>query len=84
MNLLAIRSAVSFALAMHAADIVRAILVVLSVGLRFWREVRTDGAAAKLKAIIHVISTVIRDSQARDTADNLVPGDIIQVFRRAI
>ena len=57
-----------------------AMMVALSVGLRFLQEARADAAAAKLKAMIHVTATVIRDGEAREMPlRDLVPGDIIQL-----
>src|ERR1035438_214566 len=50
--LLTILSGVSFATGDARAGIVMAMMVVLSVGLRFWQEARADAAAAKLKAMI--------------------------------
>ena len=59
---------------------VMAMMVALSVGLRFWQEARADAAAAKLKAMIHVTATVVRDGEAREIPlRDLVPGDIIQL-----
>ena len=57
-----------------------AAMVVLSVALRFIQEARADAAAAKLKAMIHVTATVLRDGtpQERPLRD-LVPGDIIRL-----
>lgn len=66
--LLATLSAVSFATGDPRAGTVMAMMVALSVGLRFWQEARADAAAAKLKAVIHVTATVIRDGKARDCA----------------
>jgi Mg2+-importing ATPase len=78
--LLAILSAVSFATGDARAGTVMAVMVVLSAGLRFLQEARADAAAAKLKAMIHVTATVIREGQARETSiRELVPGDIIQL-----
>ena len=55
-----------------------AMMVVLSVGLRFVQEARADAAAAKLRAMIHVTATVVRDSVPREIPlHDLVPGDII-------
>ena len=55
-------------------------MVVLSVGLRFWQEARADAAAEKLKAMIHVTATVVRDGAAREIPlRDLVPGDIINL-----
>ena len=81
--LLATLSAVSFATGDARAGTVMAMMVVLSVGLRFWQEARADAAAAKLKAMIHVTATVVRDGKAREIPlRDLVPGDIIQLVRR--
>ena len=67
--LLATLSAVSFATGDARAGTVMAMMVVLSVGLRFLQEARADAAAAKLRAMIHVTATVVRDGAAkRDTA----------------
>jgi Mg2+-importing ATPase len=57
-----------------------AAMVALSVALRFFQEARADAAAAKLKAMIHVTATVIRDGDAREMPlRDLVPGDIISL-----
>src|ERR1700730_4437718 len=52
--LLTTLSAISFATGDARAGSVMAIMVALSVGLRFWQEARADAAAEKLKAMIHV------------------------------
>jgi P-type Mg2+ transporter len=78
--LLATLSTVSFATGDARAGIVMAMMVVLSAGLRFFQEARADAAAAKLKAMIHVTATVIRDGQTNEMPlRDLVPGDIIQL-----
>ena len=78
--LLATLSAVSFATGDARAGTVMAGMVVLSVALRFIQEARADAAAAKLKAMIHVTATVIRDGAAREMPlRDLVPGDIIKL-----
>jgi Mg2+-importing ATPase len=78
--LLAILSAVSFATGDARAGTVMAAMVVLGVGLRFVQEARADAAAAKLKAMIHVTATVLRDGAAKEVPlRNLVPGDIIKL-----
>ena len=78
--LLATLSAVSFATGDARAGTVMAAMVVLSVGLRFLQEARADAAAAKLKAMIHVTATVVRDGDAREMPlRDLVPGDIIKL-----
>ncbi len=78
--LLTILSTVSFSTGDARAGTVMAAMVVLSVGLRFWQEARADAAAEKLKAMIHVTATVVRDGAPREIPlRNLVPGDIIKL-----
>jgi Mg2+-importing ATPase len=78
--LLAALSSISFATGDARAGIVMACMVVLSATLRFVQEARADAAAAKLKAMIHVTATVIRDGKAREMPlRDLVPGDIINL-----
>ena len=55
--LLAALSSISFATGDARAGTVMAMMVALSVGLRFWQEARADAAAAKLKAMIHVTAS---------------------------
>jgi Mg2+-importing ATPase len=78
--LLATLSTVSFATGDARAGTVMAMMVVLSVGLRFWQEARADAAAAELRAMIHVTATVVRDGVPKEIPlRNLVPGDIIHL-----
>jgi P-type Mg2+ transporter len=78
--LLTMLSAVSFLTGDARAGSVMAIMVALSVGLRFWQEARADAAAEKLKAMIHVTATVVRDGAAREIRlRDLVPGDIVKL-----
>ena len=78
--LLATLSAVSFATGDARAGTVMAMMVVLSVGLRFLQEARADAAAAKLRAMIHVTATVVRDGMPKEIPlHDLVPGDIIHL-----
>ena len=78
--LLTALSAVSYATGDARAGTVMAAMVVLSAALRFVQESRADSAAAKLKAMIHVTATVIRDGAARELPlRDLVPGDIIKL-----
>ena len=73
-------SAVSFATGDARAGTVMAMMVVLSVGLRFLQEARADAAAAKLRAMIHVTATVVRDGAPKEIPlHDLVPGDIIHL-----
>jgi len=78
--LLSTLSAISFATGDARAGSVMALMVGLSVGLRFWQEARADTAAEKLKAMIHVTATVARDGALREIPlRDLVPGDIIKL-----
>jgi P-type Mg2+ transporter len=78
--LLGTLSAVSFATGDARAGTVMAMMVVLSVGLRFLQEAKADAAAAKLRAMIHVTATVVRDGVPGEIPlRNLVPGDIIHL-----
>ena len=78
--LLTALSTISFLTGDARAGSVMAGMVALSVGLRFWQEARADSAAQKLKAMIHVTATVIRDGAAREIRlRDLVPGDVIHL-----
>ena len=59
---------------------VMAVMVVLGVVLRFVQEARADSAAAKLKRMIAVNATVIRDGQPQEIPiSRLVPGDVVRL-----
>src|SRR5260370_775251 len=78
--LLTTLSVVSFLTGDARAGSVMALMVALSVGLRFFQEARADAAAQKLKAMIHVTATVVRDGVAREIPlRDLVPGDSIKL-----
>jgi Mg2+-importing ATPase len=82
--LLSVLATISFATAQSESDLVggglMVIMVVLGVSLRFIQEARADTAAAKLKAMIRVTATVVRDGNAREVPlAGLVPGDVIQL-----
>jgi Mg2+-importing ATPase len=78
--LLTTLSGVSFATGDARAGTVMAMMVVLSVSLRFLQEARADAAAAKLRAMIHVTATVVRDGMPKEIPlHDLVPGDIIHL-----
>ena len=62
------------------AAAVMAVMVVLGVVLRFVQEARADTAAAKLKAMISVNATVIRDGETKEIPlAKLVPGDVVHL-----
>ena len=53
-------------------------MIVLSVTLRFFQEARATDAAAKLRAMIRMTATVLRDGNAREVPlAELVPGDVV-------
>ena len=78
--LLTILAVLSFATGDFRAGTVMLLMVVLGVSLRFVQETRADSAAAKLKAMISVTATVVRDGQPRELPlQQLVPGDIVKL-----
>jgi P-type Mg2+ transporter len=82
--LLSVLATITFATAQTKSDVAGGILmlimVALGVSLRFFQEARADAAAAKLKAMIHVTATVIRDGTDREIPlAELVPGDLIRL-----
>ncbi len=80
MILLLLLAAVSLVTDDLGGAIVMLSMVVLGVALRFVQEARADTAAAKLKAMISVTATVLRDGQPREVPlGQLVPGDVVQL-----
>ena len=62
------------------AAVVIASMVMIGIVLKFVQEYRADTAAAKLKAMIHVTATVIRDGSAVEVPlAHVVPGDIVKL-----
>jgi len=55
-------------------------MIVLSAGLKLFQEAKAHGAAAKLKAMISVNATALRDGVAAEIpVTHLVPGDVIEL-----
>ena len=78
--LLTALSVISFLTGDPRGGTVMASMVALGVVLRFWQEARADAAAQKLKAMIHVTATVVRDGEAREVPlRDLVPGDVVRL-----
>jgi Mg2+-importing ATPase len=82
--LLAVIAGITFATAGGTSDYIgggiMVGMIVLAVLLRLVQETRADNAAAKLKAMIKVTATVVRDGQAREIPlQQLVPGDIVKL-----
>ena len=62
------------------AGTVMLLMVILGVSLRLVQETRADKAAAKLKAMISVTATVVRDGQQKEIPlRQLVPGDVVKL-----
>lgn len=71
---------VAFATEDFRAGTVMLLMVALGLALRFIQETRADTAAARLKAMISVTATVIRNGQPREIPLRLlVPGDIVKL-----
>ena len=78
--LLAVLAAISLATGDARAAIVMAVMIVLGVALRFMQETRANDAAEKLRAMIRVTATVVREGRPVEEAlARLVPGDIVQL-----
>lgn len=78
--LLAVLATISFATGDVRAGTVMTLMVVLGVLLKFIQETRADTAAAKLKAMIKVTATVIRQGVPTEIPlKELVPGDIVKL-----
>jgi P-type Mg2+ transporter len=82
--LLAVLVIITFATAGDPSDyiggFVMLAMIVLAVLLRLIQETKADNAAAKLKAMIKVTATVVRDGQTKEVPlQQLVPGDIVKL-----
>ncbi|HEY5298982.1 MAG TPA: magnesium-translocating P-type ATPase [Verrucomicrobiae bacterium] len=82
--LLTILAIVTFATAGSASDYVTGsimlAMVLLALSLRLIQETKADNAAAKLKAMIKVTATALRDGQPKEIPlRDLVPGDVIKL-----
>lgn len=76
--LLAVLSTVSVVTGDYRAASMMIMMIFLGVGLKLFQEAKADTAAAKLKAMLSVTATVLRDGQPRETrVSQLVPGDVI-------
>ena len=82
--LLSILAIITFVTANEPSDYiggtVMVVMVVLGLSLRFIQETKADTAAAKLKAMIKVTATVLRDGQPKEIPlQDLVPGDVVKL-----
>jgi Mg2+-importing ATPase len=82
--LLAIIATITFATASETSDYIGGSvmvgMIVLAVMLRLIQETKADNAAAKLKAMIKVTATVLRDGQPKEIPlRDIVPGDVVKL-----
>jgi P-type Mg2+ transporter len=82
--LLTILAVVTFATAEGSSDMiggwVMMAMVVLGVSLRLVQESKADAAAAKLKAMINVTTTAVRENRPEEIPlGQLVPGDLVKL-----
>ncbi|MEN6336447.1 MAG: magnesium-translocating P-type ATPase [Phycisphaerales bacterium] len=78
--LLMILATVALATGDPGAALVMSVMIVLGVVLQFVQESRADAAASRLKEMISVTATVIRDGRTREMPmTELVPGDMVRL-----
>jgi len=78
--LLTVLAILSYSTGDVAAGTIMMLMVALGMSLRFVQETRADNAAAKLKAMITVTATVVREGQAKEIPlRELVPGDVVKL-----
>jgi len=78
--LLGALAAISLATGDARAATMMLLMVALSVGLTLVQEAKANRAAAKLKAMISVHATVLRDGASQEIpVTSLVPGDVVQL-----
>jgi P-type Mg2+ transporter len=76
--LLAVLATISFATKDASAGIMMVLMIALSVGLKLVQESKAIHAATKLKAMISVSATAMRNGQAQEVPiAELVPGDVV-------
>jgi Mg2+-importing ATPase len=78
--LLTILATLSYLTDDFAGGTVMMVMVILGVSLRFIQETKAGNAAAKLKAMIKVTATVVRDGKQKEIPlQQLVPGDVVKL-----
>ena len=78
--LLAILATVSFATNDVGAGTLMTLMIALGMGLKLFQEAKADRVAAKLKAMISVTATVMRDGAPQEIpVSQLVPGDVVSL-----
>lgn len=78
--LLAVLATISFATGDARAGTVMIVMIGLGVGLKLFQEAKADSAAAKLKAMISVTATALRDGIPCELpVSQLVRGDVVKL-----
>ncbi len=78
--LLAVLAALSYLTGDQKTSILIVLMIVISVGLRFFQENRADLAAKKLKRMVHTTATVLRNGTKKEIPlRQIVPGDIVEL-----
>ena len=78
--LLAVLAAVSFGTGDARAALMMLAMIALSVGLKLVQETKAGNAAARLRAMISVTATAVRDGAPIEIpVAQLVPGDVVQL-----
>ena len=78
--LLAVLATISFGTGDARAGVMMLLMIALGVGLTLIQEAKAGTAAAKLKAMISVAATVLRDGTSREIPiAQLVPGDVVHL-----
>jgi P-type Mg2+ transporter len=83
--LLLLLASISFFTGDHRAAAVISLMIVLGVLLRFFQESRANAAAAALRSMIRVTTTVVRDGGPREIPlREVVRGDVVQLAAGAM
>ena len=78
--LLAVLATLSFATGDPGGGTMMCLMILIGVSLKLIQEAKADNAAAKLKAMISVTATVIRDGKPQEIpVSQLVPGDVVKL-----
>ena len=78
--LLIVLATISFLAKDIKATVLISSMVLISIFLRFFQEIKADAAAKKLKAMVHTTARVTRQGVQKDIPlASLVPGDIVHL-----
>ncbi len=78
--LLAVIGIIAFLTQDYDTAVIISLMMVLGLVLRFVQEYRAEVAAAKLRAMIHITTTVLREGTEQEVpVSHVVPGDIVKL-----